>query len=124
MRQIYDEIVKFFDYQTGIFSSEDNQVKRLNTWMEINTGKLQIIIGTKGALFCSFKNLGLVIIDDEESYSDHLLDFNNRFEFDVRVLAIQIAKQNKALTVLSSLSPEKTICLCFLRFNNSFSSEN
>ncbi len=105
VRQIYDEIVKFFDYQTGIFSSEDNQVKRLNTWMEINTGKLQIIIGTKGALFCSFKNLGLVIIDDEESYSDHLLDFNNRFEFDVRVLAIQIAKQNKALTVLSSLSP-------------------
>ena len=47
--------------------------------MEINTGKLHIIIGTKGALFCSFKNLGLVIVDDEESYSDHLLDFNSLY---------------------------------------------
>lgn len=104
VKQIYDEIVESFDYQIGIFSSEDNQAKRLNTWMEIKTGKIAIIIGTKGALFCSFKNLGLVIVDDEECYSDYALDFS-RFEFDVRVLAIQLAKQNKALSVLSSLSP-------------------
>ena len=105
VKQIYEEIADFFNYQIGIFASEDNQAKRLNTWMEIKAGKIAIIIGTKGALFCSFKNLGLVIVDDEECYSDYALDFNSRFEFDVRVLAIQLAKQNKALIVLTSLSP-------------------
>jgi len=39
------------------------------TWKKIKAGDFQIIIGARSALFTPFKNLGLIIIDEEHDYS-------------------------------------------------------
>lgn len=52
------------EYQAVKISSEFNNKNLFNSWQNIKSGKIQIIIGTRGALLFPFKNLGLIIVDD------------------------------------------------------------
>lgn len=73
------------------------------TWKKIKTGEFQILIGARSALFTPFKNLGLIIIDEEQDYSykqEKLVPYYN-----ARDAALVRGKFAQACVVLGSATP-------------------
>ena len=58
-----------FGGNIAIYHSKFNNNERVELWNKIKTGELKIIIGARSALFLPFKNLGLIIIDEEHDAS-------------------------------------------------------
>jgi primosomal protein N' (replication factor Y) (superfamily II helicase) len=51
-------------YHSGLSSGE-----RYDEWRKINSGKARVVIGPRSALFVPFKNIGLIILDEEHENS-------------------------------------------------------
>lgn len=73
--------------------------ERLNTWLFAKNNQAKIIIGTRSAIFTPFKNLGLIIIDEEH---DSSFKQQEGFRYHARDLAILRAKNNLIPIVLGS----------------------
>ncbi len=82
--------------------------ERLNAWISAQTGEAKIIIGTRSAIFSPFKNLGLIIVDEE-----HDLSFKQQegFRYHARDLAIMRARAHQIPIVLGSATPSlESLC--------------
>ncbi|OGN09608.1 MAG: primosomal protein N' [Candidatus Yanofskybacteria bacterium RIFCSPHIGHO2_02_FULL_39_10] len=51
-------------YETAVINGKIPSKKLYQNWKNIASGKTEIIIGTRQAIFAPFKNLGLIIIED------------------------------------------------------------
>lgn len=76
--------------------------KRLFTWQKATQKKPQVLIGTRSALFTSFDNLGLIVVDEEHDSSYKQED---RFRYHARDLAIARARFEKIPIILGSATP-------------------
>jgi primosomal protein N' (replication factor Y) len=76
--------------------------QRLQAWTQIRLGKQAIVIGTRSAIFSPFKNLGLIIVDEEHDISYKQQDM---FRYHARDLAIMRAHFNNIPIVLGSATP-------------------
>lgn len=76
--------------------------QRLDAWLLAKDGTAKIVIGTRSAIFTPFKNLGLIIVDEE-----HDLSFKQQegFRYHARDLAIMRARSNRIPIVLGSATP-------------------
>ncbi|MFH1239046.1 MAG: DEAD/DEAH box helicase, partial [bacterium] len=52
-----------------VFHSQMPDSRKYNSWLRINNGQANIVIGTRSAIFAPFKRLGLIIVEDEEDMS-------------------------------------------------------
>jgi primosomal protein N' (replication factor Y) len=55
--------------QVGIMHSALTDKQRLQTWLRCRDGELNILIGTRSAVFTPFKRLELIIVDEEHDSS-------------------------------------------------------
>ena len=55
--------------QVGMLHSALTDKKRLQTWLRCRDGELNILIGTRSAVFTPFKQLDLIIVDEEHDSS-------------------------------------------------------
>lgn len=58
-----------FDEKIAIIHSGLTPKERFNQWRMINNGEVKIAIGARSAIFAPFKNLGVIIIDEEHDQS-------------------------------------------------------
>lgn len=72
-------------------------------WQKIKLGRAPIVFGTRSALFAPIKNLGLIIIDNEEAPDFKQSDQNPRY--DCRLAAINLSKLTEAKIIFTSQSP-------------------
>ena len=79
-----------------------NSRQQLDTWIHAKQGSAAIIIGTRSAIFSDFKNLGLIIIDEEHDASFKQQD---GFRYHARDFAIKRAFQQQIPIVLGSATP-------------------
>ncbi len=79
-----------------------SEKERLNAWLTAKSGMAKIIIGTRSAIFTSFANLGLIIVDEE-----HDLSFKQQegFRYHARDLAIMRSYFNQIPIILGSATP-------------------
>ncbi len=49
----------------AILHSRLSQGERFDQWRMIKEGKVKIVVGARSAAFAPFKNLGLIVIDEE-----------------------------------------------------------
>lgn len=77
-------------------------------WQKIKSGKAKIIIGTRLAVFAPFRNLKLIVIDEEQDISFKQWDMNPRY--DARTVAEELAKIHKATIVRGSAAPSIESC--------------
>lgn len=67
--QIIRRLQKHFGGYIGIYHSKFSQNERLEIWNKIKTGELKIVLGARSSLFLPFKELGLIIVDEEHDAS-------------------------------------------------------
>ena len=72
---------EFFDTQPAIWHSGTTKKNKSIIWKGITEGKIKIIIGARSSLFLPFKNLGIIIVDEEHDASykqDEGVSYNAR----------------------------------------------
>ena len=88
--------------RVAIIHSSLSQGERLDAYMRIKRGEADLIIGTRSAIFAPVKNLGLIIIDEEQ---EHTYKSDNNPKYHARDIArFRVAKSN-ALLLLASATP-------------------
>lgn len=63
--QIVGRFCGLFGEKVAVIHSELSLGQRSDTWHQIESGKAQIIIGTRSAIFAPVQNLGIIIVDEE-----------------------------------------------------------
>lgn len=67
--QIVRRLQKYFGGYIAVYHSKFNANERVEIWNRIKNGELKILLGARSALFLPFKDLGLVIADEEHDAS-------------------------------------------------------
>jgi len=105
--QIIQRLRRHFGQITGIFHSRFNDAEKVEIWNRVSEEdtekRYSLIIGVRSAIFLPFRNLGLIIIDEEQdgSYKQH----DPAPRYNARDSAIVLAGMHKANTILGSASP-------------------
>ncbi|PIZ75185.1 primosomal protein N' [Candidatus Peregrinibacteria bacterium CG_4_10_14_0_2_um_filter_38_24] len=67
------QTIEYFERSIGInasvIHSKLSEGERIRNWKDISGGKSKLIIGSRSSIFTPFKNLGLIIIDEEHESS-------------------------------------------------------
>ena len=63
--QTIDRFVGRFGQNVAILHSRLTLNQRFEQWRKIRSGEYKIVVGARSAIFAPFKNLGLIIIDEE-----------------------------------------------------------
>jgi len=100
--QIISRLQKIFGDDIAVYHSRLNSNERVELWKEILNGK-PIVLGARSALFMPFKNLKLVIVDEEHDPSYKQNDPNPRYNG--RDAAIYMAQTFGAKVILGTATP-------------------
>ena len=101
--QIIRRLQLYFGGNIAIYHSKFNNNERIEIWNKIKTGELKIIIGARSALFLPFKNLGLIVVDEEHDPSYKQQDPAPRYN--ARDTAIYYASLFKSKVLIGSATP-------------------
>ncbi len=84
--QTIDRFIGRFGEDVAVLHSRLSQGERFDEWRKIKEGKVKIVVGARSAVFAPFKNLGLIIIDEEHE-STYKSSQNPKYE------TIEVAKK-------------------------------
>lgn len=91
-----------FGDQVAVLHSSLAAGERYDEWKRAGSGEARVIIGTRSAVFAPVKDLGLVILDEEQEAS---YKSENTPRYHARDVAKYRCSQNRALLVLGSATP-------------------
>lgn len=104
------DVVSVLPYFTYLFPDkvatlhgEMSKTEYWQEWQKIKSGESKIVIGTRSALFAPAQNIGLIIVDNEESPDFKQSDQNPRY--DVRETALRLSKLVGSKVVFTSQTP-------------------
>jgi len=100
--QTVNNFQKQFGKNIAIFHSHLTPKQKEIYWHQVRNHETGLIIGSRSAIFAPFKNLGLIIIDEEheDSYKQ-----NQSPRYHVRDLAIWLAENLNIKVILGSATP-------------------
>jgi primosomal protein N' (replication factor Y) len=103
--QLVSRLQNYFGESVAIFHSKYSSHERVEVWQNVlqSFKKAQIILGARSSVFLPFKNLGLIIVDEEHEQSFKQFDPAPRYH--ARDAAIVLAHMHKAKTLLGSATP-------------------
>lgn len=110
--QIINRLRKYFGNRVGVYHSKYNEHERVEIWNSVlhwqpgddETGEhYSIILGARSSLFLPFKELGLVIVDEEHDPSYKQYEPAPRYH--ARDTAIMLAHIHSARVLLGSATP-------------------
>ncbi len=67
--QFEQKFYEFFGFRPAVWHSGVSRKKKEIIWSGVNEDKIKVIIGARSSLFLPFKNLGLIIVDEEHDQS-------------------------------------------------------
>ena len=100
--QMVSRFEKRFGQDIGLLHSGINDTIRLNVWQRAKKGKLSLVIGTRSAIFTPFKQLGMIIVDEEH---DNSYKQQDGLRYHARDIAVMRARNNQIPMVLGSATP-------------------
>lgn len=105
--QIINRLRRYFGDLVGVYHSRFSASQRAEVWGRTMTQdpghRYQVLLGARSALFLPFRQLGLVIVDEEHDTSYKQYDPSPRYNG--RDAAIYLARLWGARTVLGSATP-------------------
>ena len=101
---------KRFGFPAAIWHSAVRDASRLHTWQGVAKGELPLVVGARSALFLPYKNLGLIIVDEEHDTS---YKQEEGVIYNARDMAVVRANLGKLPIILASATPSlETIVNC------------
>jgi primosomal protein N' (replication factor Y) len=102
--QITERLAKLFGDKLLVYHSGFSDNERVEVWNRLlQGGSPMLILGTRSALFLPFKDLGLIIVDEEHENSYKQQDPAPRYH--ARNAAIILANMHGGKTLLASATP-------------------
>ena len=97
-----------FNAPVEVLHSGLNDSERLSAWLKAKNGEAAIVIGTRSSLFTPFKNLGVIVIDEEH---DSSYKQQEGWRYHARDLAVYRAHSEQIPIILGSATPAlETLC--------------
>ena len=91
-----------YGINVAVFHSAMSLGQRMDEYRRIESGRALIAVGTRSAVFAPFKNLGLIVIDEEQ---EHTYKSEKSPRFNATDIARLRIKYHKGLLCLSSATP-------------------
>jgi primosomal protein N' (replication factor Y) len=91
-----------FGKRVGVIHSALSEGDRFDAWRQASRGSVSVIIGARSAIFAPFKNLGIIVVDEEHEASykqDESPCYN------ARDLALVLGKMTNSVVILGSATP-------------------
>ena len=96
-------LVSRYGKEVAVLHSALSDGERRDTFAAIGRGEKRIVLGTRSAIFAPLKNIGLIVIDEEQ---DPSYKSDTQLKFHARDAARFRAAENGALLLLSSATPD------------------
>ncbi len=100
--QLVSRLQKVFGDKIAVFHSRMSNPERVEVWQNVLKGK-QIVMGARSGLFLPFKNLKLIIVDEEHDTSYKQVDPAPRYN--ARDVAVYLSHLYKAKVILGTATP-------------------
>ena len=100
--QFVERVRQRLNKSVAIVHSAMNDSQRHKAWWAAKTGNVDIVIGTRASVFTAFRNLKIIIVDEEHDSSFKQQD---GVRYHARDVAIMRAKQHNIPIVLGSATP-------------------
>jgi primosomal protein N' (replication factor Y) (superfamily II helicase) len=101
--QIIRRLQKHFGGHIAVYHSRFNNNERVELWNKVRNGEVRMVLGARSALLLPFKDLGLIIVDEEHDPSYKQQDPAPRYH--ARDAAIYYGALIKAKVLLGSATP-------------------
>lgn len=101
--QIVQRIQRYFGDAIGVYHSKFNNNERVEIWNKVLIGKYRVVLGARSAVFLPFKELKLIVVDEEHESSFKQQEPSPRYQ--ARDVAVYLAHLHQAKAVLGSATP-------------------
>lgn len=95
---------KFGTDDVAIWHSSISEGERYDVWQKLYNDEIKILAGARSAVFAPFKNIGLIIIDEEHENAYKQTNPNPRY--DARKVAEKLAEFHNCPLLLGSATPD------------------
>ena len=101
--QIVERIKRYFGDKIGVYHSKFNDNERVEIWNKVLNGSYQVVLGARSAVFLPFKDLKLIVVDEEHesSYKQH----EPAPRYQARDAAVFLGHLHQTKVVLGSATP-------------------
>lgn len=100
--QMVDRFVGRFGDKVSVLHSALSAGEKFDEWTKILNGEVSVAIGARSAVFAPFKNLGIIIIDEEHETT---YKSDNSPRYDAKRAAMFRCKNEGAMLVMASATP-------------------
>ena len=100
--QMMRKFSSYFGSRVAMLHSSLKMTERYDQWKRIRRGEVDVVLGTRSALFAPLKNLSLIIMDEEQEGS---YQSENVPRYDAREVAKYLCVREKAALVFGSATP-------------------
>ncbi len=100
--QLLDRIRSRLNVPVAMLHSSLTPAERYDTWRLIRRGEVNVVLGARSSVFASFKDLGIIVVDEEH---DHSYKQDDGFCYNARDLAMLKATYAGCMVILGSATP-------------------
>lgn len=93
---------KFGEGKIAMWHSGLTESEREKIWYKVWSGEIQVVVGSRSALFLPVNNIGLIVLDEEHEWT-YKQDQAPRY--DARTVAKKMADEHGATLILGSATP-------------------
>ena len=91
-----------FPGRVAVVHSKLTAGERYDAWRRARTGEVDVVVGSRSALFAPFPHIGVIVVDEEH---DAAYKQVRTPRYHVRDAAVQLARLHGAVTLLGSATP-------------------
>ncbi|MCL2152922.1 MAG: primosomal protein N' [Oscillospiraceae bacterium] len=92
----------YFGESVAVLHSALGIGERYDEWKRVSNGAVRVVVGTRSAIFAPLRNIGLIVIDEEQ---EHTYKSENSPRYHARDIAKYRVAHSGALLLLSSATP-------------------
>ena len=100
--QLLGQMTAWFGSRVAVLHSSLPDGERCDQWKRIRSGEATVVVGTRSAVFAPCRNLGLMILDEEQ---EHSYKSENSPRYCAREIAMWRGVKEHALVLLGSATP-------------------
>ncbi|WP_188068779.1 primosomal protein N' [Brevibacillus brevis] len=100
--QMVESFKARFGADVAVLHSALSQGERFDEWRKIIRKQVKVVVGARSAIFAPFRNVGLIVIDEEHE-SSYKQEETPRYH--AREVALWRAKENQGVLVMGSATP-------------------